>query len=264
MAGKPSENIAPPICDASLYRRLIARPIARKLAPILCTLGFSADGVCWLKLLFGLVGAVLLMSRSPGFCLVGMLLMQISLWLDAADGDVARWRGTAGRLSGEYIDKLFDHLPKTTMYFFWGYGAFRLTGGQFPLFCGVFLAAWNIYPRFCLVETLLERLDKAPGVIHLPHFSRAVGASFVTQATRGKTDYTLTIFFHPAANLLAIFFLLELLLPEIKLFDHVFSVRLMLLAIFTFVSAANFLRKGIRHFRALDFSYVEKPPENKA
>jgi phosphatidylglycerophosphate synthase len=223
----------------------------------------NANGVCWLKLLFGLAGALLLISRTPGLCLAGMLLMQISLWLDAADGNVARWRGTAGQLSGEYIDKLFDHLPKTAMYFFWGYGAFRLTGSQFPLFCGVFLAAWNIYPRFCLVETLLERLDKAPGVIHLAQFNRAVGAAFVTQKNRGKTDYLLTIFVHPAANLVTLFFLFEIILPEIKISGHAFSARLILIALFTFVSAANFLRKGIRHFRALDFSYVEKPPGNK-
>jgi hypothetical protein len=260
MAGKPSENIAPPICDASLYRCWIARPIARKLAPLLCTLGVTADGVCWLKLVFGLTGALLLISRSPTYCLTGMLLMQISLWLDAADGDVARWRGTAGRLSGEYVDKLFDHLPKTAMYFCWGYGAFRFTGSQFPLFCGVFLAAWNIYPRFCLVETLLERLDKAPGVIRLSQFNRAVGASFVTERTRGKTDYLLTILVHPAANLLTLFFLFEVLLPRITIFEYTVSTRLILLALYTLVSAANFLRKGIRHFHALEFSYVEKPP----
>jgi len=85
------------------------------------------------------------------------------------------------------------------MYFLWGYGTFRLTGSEIPLFLGAFFAAWNIYPRFCGVEVLLERLDKAPWVYQKEPFKRALAGAFVTSAQRGKADYWLTVLVHPAS-----------------------------------------------------------------
>jgi phosphatidylglycerophosphate synthase len=254
----------PPIVDNSLYRRKIIRPISKFIAPFFSIVGLDANRIGWIKLIFGLAGAFLLASKSATMCFGGMLLMQMHLLLDAVDGEVARLRGTAGWLSGEYIDKLFDHLPKTAMYFFWGYGTFRLSGSQIPLFCGIFLAAWNIYPRFCLVEVLLERLDKAPGVIHNAGFHRALGAAFVTQKSRGRADFFLTMFVHPVANLLTFIFLFEVFLPEIEFLGHTLYIRMILLMLFTSVSVANYLRKATKDFRVLNFSYMEPPTKEEA
>ena len=253
MSERSSEQKAPPIHDNSLYRRLVVRPLARKLAPSLFKLGLTGNGVCWLKLAPGLAGAFMLASRSPAVCFLGMLLLQINFFLDAADGEVARLRGEAHLLSGEYLDKLFDHLPKTAMYFFWGYGAFRLTGNPVALFCGAFFAAWNIYPRFCGVETLLERLDKAPEVHGNPQFHDAVANSFSIKKGRGEVDLLLTILIHPAMNLLTLFFFLEILYPVIHVGGHSYYTRLVLLSVFTLMGVANFIRKGLRFYRILKF-----------
>lgn len=253
MSEAPSEPKAPPIHDNSLYRRLIVRPLAKQLAPVLHNLGFTGNGVCWLKLVPGLAGAFLLSSSSPLIGFLGMLLLQINFFLDAADGEVARLRGEANLLSGEYLDKLFDHLPKTAMYFFWGYGAFRLTGNPLALFSGAFFATWNIYPRFCAVETLLERLDKAPTVQENPQFHAAVANSFSISKDRGEVDFFLTILIHPAMNLLTLFFFLEIFYPIINIGDHSYYTRLTLLLIFTAVGIANFIRKGIRFYTVLKF-----------
>lgn len=254
MEQTPSNQTPPPIHDNSFYRRSVVRPLARRLAPILAKWGFSANGVCWLKFGFGLVGAILLASKYSVIGLMGMALLQMNFLLDAADGEVARLRGGAAVLAGEYLDKLFDHLPKTAMYFFWGYGTFRLTGSHIPLFCGIFFAAWNIYPRFCGVETLLERLDKAPAVYNKPDFHTALKGSFVTEKNRGGVDYYLTILIHPAINLLTIFYLIEIFLPEIRFSDYAFTTRYFLLLMFTLAGMVNFVRKGIRFFRLLHFS----------
>jgi phosphatidylglycerophosphate synthase len=248
------ENPTPPIYDNSLYRRWIVRPLAAKLAPSFVSAGFTGNRVCWLKLIFGLGGAFILASKSPILCFIGMLFLQLHFLLDATDGEVARLRGEAARLSGEFLDKLFDHLPKTAMYFFWGYGTYRLTGSQLPLFCGAFLAAWTIYPRFCGVETLLERLDKVPGVYHKPEFHRAVGESFVVKEERGRADFFLTILVHPAMNLLTLFFLFEIFRPELSWSGSPYETRYVLLILFVFVALLNFVRKSIKFSRALDFS----------
>lgn len=245
---------APPIYDNSLYRRWIVRPLAIKLAPWFVSAGFTGNRVCWLKLVFGLGGAFILATRYPLVCLLGMMFLQLSFFLDATDGEVARLRGEAAKLSGEFLDKLFDHLPKTAMYFFWGYGTFLLTGSHLPLFCGTFMAAWSIYPRFCGVETLLERLDKAPDVYAKAEFHRAVGESFVVKEERGRTDFFLTLFVHPAMNVLTIFFVLEIIWPEIAWADQTFETRSALLLIFVLIGLLNFIRKSIKFFRALDFS----------
>ena len=247
------KNDAPPIYDNSLYRRLIIRPLAKKIAIPLADLGLSANGVCWLKLASGLIGAFILSAESAAVCFIGMLFLQMNFMLDAADGEVARIRGEASKLSGEYIDKLFDHLPKTAMYFFWGFGTFRLTGSYIPLFCGAFFSAWNIYPRFCAVETLLERMDKAPAILENSRFHDSVKSAFVINQQRGKADFVLTMFIHPSMNLLTIFFVLEIIMNEISFFGFIFSSRYLFLLIFTITGVMNFFRKSIRFNNTLNF-----------
>jgi hypothetical protein len=254
MNNPPNEPIAPPIHDSSLYRRLVVRPAAKRLAPMLRALGFTGNGVCWLKLVFGLAGAALLISGKAPVGLAGMLLLQVNFLLDAADGEVARLDGEASKLSGEYLDKMCDHLPKTAMYFFWGYGTFLLTGSHPALLCGAFFAAWNIYPRFCGVETLLERLDKAVIIDDKEAFARALGSSFVTESRRGRADYLLTMFVHPAMNLLTLFFILETILPAVRFEDYTIYTRYVFLAGYTLAGLVNFVRKGVRFFRLLEFS----------
>ena len=244
---------SPPIFDNSLYRRLIIRPLAKKYAKPLYNMGFTAIRVCWLKLLAGLLGAFILSSKSPILCFIGMLFLQMNFFLDAADGEVARLRGEASKLSGEYIDKLFDHLPKTAMYFFWGFGTFRLTGSYLPLFCGAFFAAWNIYPRFCAVETLLERMDKAPEILNNQKFHESVKKAFVVKKERGGADFMLTMFVHPSMNLLSVFFLVEIFIKEVVIGENTLYLRYALLLIFTLVGIVNFVRKGVRFKRSLDF-----------
>jgi len=241
--------------DHSLYKRAVIRPLARAIAPLLDDMGLSANGVGWLKLIVGLAGAALLASKSAWVGLAGMILLQVNFLLDATDGDVARLAGTTGKLSGEFIDKLCDHLPKTAMYFLWGYGTFRLTGSELPLFLGAFFAAWNIYPRFCGVEVMLERLDKAPQVYQKEAFGRALAGAFVTSSERGRADYWLTMFVHPAINLITLAFLIEIFVPKIFLSPagHSFHTRYALLLAYTVVGVINFLRKGVRYYRMLDF-----------
>ncbi len=50
--------------DHSIYKRLVIRPLAQRLAPVLYDLGLSANEVGWLKLFAGLVGAGLLASKD--------------------------------------------------------------------------------------------------------------------------------------------------------------------------------------------------------
>jgi phosphatidylglycerophosphate synthase len=239
--------------DHSLYKRIVIRPSAKAIAPILRALGFSANGVGWLKLAVGLAGAALLASREAWIGFVGMLLLQINYLLDAADGDVARLAGATGRLSGEFIDKICDHLPKSAMYFMWGYGTYRLTGSEVPLFLGAFFAAWNIYPRFCGVEVLLERLDKAPQVYQKESFHKALAGAFVTSFQRGRADYWLTMLVHPAINLITMMFLIEMFVPTISYAGNIYYTRYILLIIYTIVGLVNFLRKGVRYYQLLDF-----------
>jgi hypothetical protein len=200
-----------------------------------------------------MAGAVMLSGKPVWLGLIGMFLLQINFLLDAVDGEVARLRGEAGRLSGEYLDKLCDHLPKTAMYFCWGYGTFHLTGSQIPLICGFALSAWNIIPRFCGVETLLERLDKAPEVYDNQEFHQALKKSFAIRPERGRVDYLLTLFVHPAVNALTLFFLLEAIFPVWNTSGFNLSSRYLFILLYSLISLANLVRKGIRYFKILNF-----------
>lgn len=89
----------------SLYMRRVSLHATRALLPT----GISANGVTWLMVASGLLGAVAL-AGLPGFAgpLVCALLVQVQLLFDCSDGEVARWRRTRSAV-GIYLDKVGHH-----------------------------------------------------------------------------------------------------------------------------------------------------------
>jgi hypothetical protein len=85
-------------------------------------------------------------------------------------------------------------------------------------------------------------------------FKKAVRNTFSVSQARARIDHFLTIFVYPAVNLITIFYLVELFIPTVTIGITTYPIRLLFLIVFTLVGLANFLRKGVRFFRLLEFS----------
>ena len=107
--------------------RRVARPSAVYGAWAAVRLGLSAHQVTVAALAANLAAAVAVGTGTrPGF-VAGVALAHLGFWLDHVDGQVARWRGTAG-LDGVYLDYMKHHAAGLTLGFALGFGLSTRTG----------------------------------------------------------------------------------------------------------------------------------------
>ena len=85
-----------------------ARPAAVHGTWLAVRLGLSAHQVTLAALATGLLAAGAIGGGTRAGFVAGALLNLLAFWLDRVDGQVARWRGTAG-LDGVYLDYLMHH-----------------------------------------------------------------------------------------------------------------------------------------------------------
>src|SRR5262249_45431244 len=105
----------------NVLARRWARPSAVYGAWAALRLGLSAHQVTLMATVASLASAAAIAGGSrPGF-VVGVVLAYIAFWLDRVDGQVARWRGTAG-LDGVYFDYLMHHAASLALGFALGQG----------------------------------------------------------------------------------------------------------------------------------------------
>lgn len=104
-----------------------ARPAAVYGTWAAVRLGLSAHQVTLLALLAGLAGAAAIGCGARGGFVAGVALLHLAFWLDHVDGQVARWRGTAG-LDGVYLDYLMHHAANLSLGFALGHGLAVRTG----------------------------------------------------------------------------------------------------------------------------------------
>lgn len=94
----------------ALYLRHLSIRVTRLLLPTQIT----ANGVTWLMILVGVVGAALL--PLPGLVgpVLAALAMQLQILLDCSDGEVARWRQRFSP-AGIYLDRVGHYLTEAAL-----------------------------------------------------------------------------------------------------------------------------------------------------
>lgn len=94
--------------------RLVYRPIAWKIVPILAKLRISPNIVSIAAGLVGISNAILFIFNTLPICIT-LLLINISIILDCADGQLARYTNTFSKV-GKLIDGIMDYLIVITWY----------------------------------------------------------------------------------------------------------------------------------------------------
>jgi hypothetical protein len=111
----------------NVLARRFARPTAIYGTWLAVRLGMSAHRLTVASLLAALAGAVCLASGTRLGFVAGAVLGLLAFWLDRVDGQVARWRGTAG-LNGVYLDYMMHHAATMALGFALGFGLAARTG----------------------------------------------------------------------------------------------------------------------------------------
>lgn len=91
-----------------LYMRDLSPYVTRVLLPT----GISANGVTWLMIASGWLAAVALLLVGVLGAVLAVIGTQLQMMWDAADGEVARWRGTSSPM-GVFLDKVGHYTVET-------------------------------------------------------------------------------------------------------------------------------------------------------
>ena len=94
--------------------KLYMRGFSPYLTRLLIGTRVTPNGVTWLMILVGLVAATVLTLPGPWPALAVVVLIQLQLLLDCADGEVARWRGERSAL-GVYLDRIGHWLTEAAL-----------------------------------------------------------------------------------------------------------------------------------------------------
>jgi hypothetical protein len=120
--------------------RRFARPTAIYGTWLAVRLGCSANQLTMAALGVSIASASAIGCGTRLGFVAGAVLGLLAFWLDRVDGQVARWRGTAG-LSGVYLDYLMHHAATMALGFSLGFGLAIRTGGTAWSAAGFLIAA---------------------------------------------------------------------------------------------------------------------------
>jgi phosphatidylglycerophosphate synthase len=94
--------------------RLYMRSVSPYLTRLLIRTPITPNGVTWLMIGVGVLGAAALTLPGIGWAIVALVLIQCQLLLDCSDGEVARWRGVSSPM-GIYLDRLGHYLTEASL-----------------------------------------------------------------------------------------------------------------------------------------------------
>lgn len=153
----------------NVLARRWARPTAVYGTWLAVRLGLSAHAVTLLALAASLAGAgAIATGTRPGF-IGGVSLSFLAFWLDRVDGQVARWRGTAG-LDGVYLDYLMHFAANLALGFGLGFGLAIRTGDVAWSAAGFAIAGgWTLLALHndCRYKAMFQKLKRTTGAFRV-------------------------------------------------------------------------------------------------
>jgi phosphatidylglycerophosphate synthase len=133
--------------SGALYIRHLSIWVTRWLLPT----GITPNGVTWLMILVGVLGAFAL--PLPGLVgpIVVVLAMQLQILLDCSDGEVARWRQRFSP-AGIYLDRVGHYLTEASIPI-----AIGLRADAYMLSAPLDVGGWTVLGLVVAVVVLLNK-----------------------------------------------------------------------------------------------------------
>ncbi|WP_152185954.1 CDP-alcohol phosphatidyltransferase family protein [Segeticoccus rhizosphaerae] len=142
----------------TLYLRHLSIRVTRWLLPT----HLSANGVTWLMIVVGLVGAYLALLPGVVGPVLVVVAMQLQILLDCSDGEVARWRQRFSP-AGIYLDRVGHYLTEGSLPI-----ALGLRADGYDLAHPLEVGGWTVLGLVVAVVVLLNKT-----FTDLVHVSRA-------------------------------------------------------------------------------------------
>lgn len=133
--------------SGGLYMRYFSLRLTRVLLPT----GVSANGVTWLMIAVGVLGAFALPLDGLVGPIIVVLAMQLQILLDCSDGEVARWRQQFSS-TGIYLDRVGHYLTEASLPI-----ALGLRADGFPLQRPLDVGGWTVLGLFVAVVVLVNK-----------------------------------------------------------------------------------------------------------
>ncbi len=119
--------------------RFLAIPFLRLL--ILFKVKPNTVSFSWLVI--GLIGAVFVFTGKYNYALIGVILIQISQFIDQMDGPLARYYGKAHPI-GQYLDKTGVTIHRTLLLTGISYGAYSFYGSAIYLYSAILMPIFSL------------------------------------------------------------------------------------------------------------------------
>ena len=120
----------------SFMDRWVSRHCSRQFTRLLIDTAVTPNQITWLHVTAGVVSAWFFYQGTYAMVVTGAVLLMISAWLDATDGEVARLRFQQSRF-GMILDVIGDNVVHWAVFLGIGWGAAHITGNEIYKYCGV-------------------------------------------------------------------------------------------------------------------------------
>ncbi|MEA3323713.1 MAG: CDP-alcohol phosphatidyltransferase family protein [Euryarchaeota archaeon] len=126
------------------YSKIFYRNISVYLTKLLLHTSITANHVTLFTIVLGLAAGILFSFGTYSYILAGALLLQLWLIFDCVDGEIARYRGTAG-ICGKYIESLDHCITEPFTVVCVGYGLYVLLDVVSIFVLGVLVALFMVW-----------------------------------------------------------------------------------------------------------------------
>jgi phosphatidylglycerophosphate synthase len=242
--------------DAAFYEfgwfeRYCARPVSIYFTRVFLRMRISANQVTLTGLLVGIGAGILLIFGSAQFWVIGALLLYLSVILDHADGEVARYNRTFSA-EGEILDAISDRFLNRFVLTCACLGIYNVLHEIVVLvlgFAGLILLFLCEVPRLLAHIAIAEREGQPEyGIVKL-------GKSFRSELVR----YGYIVFGHGTQSLLVgilVTSIIDCFLPPFTIANFLFDFRFIYvmayigaLVVAAIVLTNILFRRGLTHFR---------------
>ena len=262
------------ISNDQIMGKLFYRKLSNYFTFLFVCFGFSANMVSFLGIFIALAGiSLFVLSPDVGLHFVGMILLQISIFIDYSDGEVARYRmhesehrEKNNNISGAFIDNMGHYIVNPLLLFFFGYrGIYHFCDWSVLILVSSFLTAMagQGIPNLVMSDMIVGGIRKKPEVMDNPIFRIIASGRINVMFDEGKQLSRLqkgllgiAHFYRgiDVINIISLEILIELLLSRLG-----FPEIAMCLGLGVFLSLFILLTLNfIRTFRR-DFLYLNRP-----
>lgn len=155
------------------YSKMFYRSISIHITKLLLRTSVTANQVTFFTIVLGLIAGVLFSFGTHSYMLAGALLLQLWLIFDCVDGEIARYKGTAG-ICGKYMESLDHYVTEPFIIACVGFGLYVLFDNVVIFALGAlvallmsssFVSSNLIYTLFVMHKITNENIYRMSGAI---------------------------------------------------------------------------------------------------